>query len=170
MRTVPPKTLILSRGIRLLGLAALLAVPLACEIDKGPVSSSAGTAPTPCPTVVQTPGVPALPNCLYGLVVKYGCAASNCHAPGGSGASYMNLTTPQLCFSQTVSVLAIESCSPASNGYEVKPGDGAHSVLVLKLQGTGCGSTQMPLSAAPMSAAEIQQFVDWINSGAPPGP
>lgn len=153
----------------LLGLMALWVFPIACETDKGPIST-ASNGPTPCPTVVQTPGVPAIPNCLYGLVVKYGCAASNCHAPGGTGASYMNLTTPQLCFSQTVSVLAIENCSPASNGYEVKPGDAAHSVLVQKLQGTACGSTQMPLNAPPMNPQDIQQFVNWINSGAMPGP
>ncbi|HEY5039119.1 MAG TPA: hypothetical protein VIJ93_08625, partial [bacterium] len=122
-----------------------------------------------CPTVVQTPGVPAIPNCLFGLIVKYGCAPS-CHAPGGTGAGYMVLTTPQLCYSQMVNVTSLESCSPASNGFEVLPGDAAKSQLILKLKGTSCVGTQMPLLLAPLTASEIQQFVDWINNGAPPGP
>ena len=74
---------------------------------------------------------------------------TGCHQPGGSGpfsleanVSYDNLLAGQ-----------------------VEPFDPAASELIQRLEGTS--QPQMPLGRPPLSDAQIQLFIDWINAGAP---
>lgn len=65
-------------------------------------------------------------------------------------------------------------CHPSNGGFSVAThativtrvtaGNGEGSLLVQKLRGTA--GTRMPQGGSPMSPAEIQKFVNWINQGA----
>src|SRR5579883_2519405 len=83
---------------------------------------------------------------------------ANCHFPTGSSyngadlSTYTALTTGTTKFGHTVSSYVVAG-SPSS------------SLVYLKVSGSTQGP-QMPSSAPPLSAAQIQVFMDWINQGA----
>lgn len=49
----------------------------------------------------------------------------------------------------------------------IDPCNSDGSYLLQKVSGTGA-KAQMPLGGTPLSAAQIQLIVDWVNAGAPP--
>jgi len=82
------------------------------------------------------------------LIASYNCAS--CH-PGNGGFSVASHAT----------ILA-----GGSTGNTVIPGNGAGSNIVKKLLGTAGFGSRMPQGGTPMTSAEIQKFIDWINQGA----
>ena len=101
-----------------------------------------GTSPPPASGVVSFSGF-VLPT--FNI---YGCPT--CH--GGSGG--LTLTSYQ-------SLMAGNS----NNGPVVIPGDGANSLIIRKLRGTGPGS-QMPLGGTPLPDTTISTISAWIDQGA----
>ncbi len=137
----------------LFAFATLSTLPLACSVDKKPV-----TVPT---------SANSMPSTVYSLVGKYGCAVSGCH---NSTGNLPHLSTAQAAYDGMVNQPAGELCSSAAATLYVKPNNSANSVLILKLSGTTCGSSQMPLGGSPMTASDLSQLTAWIDSGAPSGP
>ncbi len=145
--------LILERFSILLVLSVLLAVPMACIVDKTPGSP---------------PGSPnSMPSTIYSLFTAYGCGASGCHNSTGNAP---NLSSAQSAYDGMVNQPAGETCTSASATLYVKPSDSANSVLVLKLAGTTCGSSQMPTGGSPMTSTDQNKIINWINAGAVSGP
>ena len=146
-----------STSIIVLLFAAFLALPVACVLDTAPLGagpSGPGTANT-------------MPSALYTLFVNYNCTVSSCHSSTGNAPHLNNAAT---AYSAMVNVAAGETCTNPSATLYVKPGDAANSVLMLKLLGSTCASSQMPLGGGAMSSADIQRLTDWINAGALSGP
>jgi hypothetical protein len=92
-----------------------------------------------------------------------------CHAPGGVGAAAGGLDMSNQATAYTnLQKSAVATCSGFAR---VVPGDPAMSLLVEKVESAHppCG-TQMPYAcggATPcLSAAKVQEIVDWINDGA----
>jgi hypothetical protein len=80
-----------------------------------------------------------------------------CH--GGSGGLYL---TAGQSYGNLVNVRALAGCTTEMR---VLPENAASSVLYKRISGTACGD-QMPRGGNPLSAADIQKIVDWINQGA----
>jgi len=80
-----------------------------------------------------------------------------CH--GGSGGLYL---TAGQSYSNLVNIQALAGCTTEMR---VLPGNAASSVLYKRISGAACGD-QMPRGGNPLSAADIQKIVDWINQGA----
>jgi hypothetical protein len=123
---------------------------------------------TATPTFLMPVHQPGIPGNLYALVKAYHCA--NCHNPSGSKSLgiTMDLTSAQSCYSSWVNVTSeVLDCS-ASATIRVAPGDAADSMVWQRLDGTLCAA-RMPYDGPPyMSQTEIDEFKNWINSGALP--
>ena len=137
--------------LAVLAVTLLLMVPLACDIDHGIPTASVS-------------GPPTVPSSVYSLVAAHNCAV--CHI---ASFQYGDFSSAQAMFASVVNVAASETCNPPTNK-RVIPGDAANSILILKIQGTSCYGTQMPVGGPYLQSAEIQQFVTWVNGGAKPGP
>ncbi len=95
-----------------------------------------------------------------------------CHAPGGTGdaAGRLDMSTQAVAYTNLRKTAAGASCE-ASGLQLVVPDSAAMSLLVEKVESAHppCG-TQMPFgcgrTAPCLSAAQVQEIVDWINDGA----
>jgi hypothetical protein len=107
---------------------------------------------------------------VYSDVVSGVCVP--CHAPGGTGdaAGGLDMSTQAVAYTSLQKSAAGASCK-ASGLKLVVPGDAPMSLLVEKVESAHppCG-TQMPFgcggSGPCLSAAQVQELVDWINDGA----
>jgi hypothetical protein len=138
--------------------AALLALPIACVMDSTPLGADGGTTPGTSNTMPAT---------LYALFVNYNCNVSGCHNANGNAP---HLDSAASSYSAMVNVAAGETCTDPSATLYIKPSDAANSVLMLKLLGQTCASSQMPLGGGAMSNSDKQALTNWINAGALSGP
>ncbi len=111
-----------------------------------------------------TPSAQAAPSFAKDLVpiLKTQCAI--CHL---TGEEQGNLALPPAkAYASLVNVKSTES--PALT--RVTPGQPDNSYLIAKLEGTqiraGGKGARMPFAGAPLSAAQIKLFRDWIAAGA----
>jgi hypothetical protein len=96
---------------------------------------------------------------VYAIVAAKCGGPSGCHVMGASGGLAMpNAAT---AYDNLVDV-ASEECSGETR---VVPGDADGSLLIQAIEGEACVE-QMPRGRAPLSAAEIATFREWIESGA----
>lgn len=92
----------------------------------------------------------------------------NCHTPGGEGYTAVpnqDFTSAATAYTTTVNIAP--TCAGATQSVRVNPGDSADSFLYNKISQPvpSCG-VRMPKDQAPLPAAEIQLFQDWIDQGA----
>jgi hypothetical protein len=107
---------------------------------------------------------------VYADVLSGSCTP--CHAPGGTGdaAGRLDMSTQAAAYTNLEKSAAGASCK-ASGLQLVVPGAASMSLLVEKVESAHppCG-TQMPFgcggSTPCLSAAQVQEIVDWINDGA----
>jgi hypothetical protein len=103
---------------------------------------------------------------LYTNVLSTGCGVGSCHD------STFNLDlsgSADLTYNQLLHGHPVMIClgnGPASKQAFVVPGDPAHSNLYLKVTGTTCQGTQMPLHAPPLPQDMLDAIQAWIASGA----
>jgi len=128
----------------------------------GSSSSTPGNANTNTTSVTFTK--------VYSDILSGTCTP--CHAPGGTGdaAGRLDMSTQTAAYTNLQKSATGASCE-ASGLHLVVPGDAVMSLLVEKVESAHppCG-TQMPSGcggAAPcLSAAQVQEIIDWINDGA----
>jgi hypothetical protein len=82
----------------------------------------------------------------------------------GNPASASTVYTTWLGAGGTGAPVANTSFTCAIADY-ISPGSTANSAVYQKLSG-GC-TPQMPLGGTPFTAAQLAEFANWINSGAP---
>ncbi len=123
---------------------------------------------TSTPTITFTPTATATPpsfaNTLY-PIVSNNCLS--CHANGGEGTSYMNLgsnPTAAQVYADWVGVAdnSTNSCGIADY---VVAGNANTSLIIQKLNGS-C-SPSMPYEESELSTTDINEFIAWVNAGAP---
>ena len=85
---------------------------------------------------------------------------SGCH--GSSPSENMSLLPDDIA----ASIIDVQSNQRPSL-QRIDPNNPDGSYLLQKVSGTGA-KAQMPLGGTPLSAAQIQLIVDWVNAGAPP--
>jgi uncharacterized protein (TIGR03118 family) len=94
----------------------------------------------------------------------FGPICSHCHTGVGSSLpGVQNFSSKSATYSALVNVASIEEPSIM----RVKPNDPTNSYLIQKLQGTAASGARMPFGGPYLSAAQINDFISWINSGAP---
>ncbi len=102
---------------------------------------------------------PSFAGVVHEILERRDCTRGMCHA---GGAGYLALTHSVAGnYANLVNVPSY--AQPAT--LLVKPGDAANSYVVMKLQGSAPGQ-QMPLGLAPLSDADLNNIVAWINAGA----
>jgi len=92
-------------------------------------------------------------------------ACIRCHVPGRGGFNQvgMNLSTPDLAYTNLVGFRSVER----PNLLRVAPGDPTNSYLLKKLTGQDITGSRMPLNADPLTEGQIQIIARWIERGAP---
>ena len=115
-------------------------------IDSDPVGNGDSTAVTV--TLSQLSAEIFTPHC------------SDCH--GSSPSENMSLLPDDIA----ASIIDVQSNQRPSLK-RIDPNNPDGSYLLKKVSGTGT-KAQMPLGRTPLSAAQIQLIVDWVNAGAPP--
>ena len=99
----------------------------------------------------------------------FGPKCSGCHnGVGNTLPGVQNFSSKSATYSALVNVASI--LNPAY--VRVKPNDPNNSYIILMLKGTaplqgGGTAPQMPLGGPYLTATQINDFVSWINSGAP---
>ena len=131
-----------------LAAVSLMAAACGCGGGSGPVSGG-------------TPGVPTLLD-VQTQIFAPRCALSGCHigttAPFGLDLSSLSNSSANL-----VGVASGEMPSLL----RVDPSDSANSYLYWKVSGNpGISGDPMPLSGAPLNAAELSLIAAWIDGGA----
>jgi len=108
---------------------------------------------------------------VYSDIISTTCLP--CHAPGmvGDSAGALDMSTQAMAYSNLQKDASGSDCK-ASGLALVVPGNAAMSLLAEKVESAmpPCGS-QMPFecgtaSTPCLTAAQIQEIVDWINGGA----
>ena len=117
-------------------------------IDNGPVDNGDSTAVTV--TLSQLSAEIFTPN----------CTSAGCH--GANPSEGMSLLPDDIA----ASIIDVQS-NQRSSLKRIDPNNPDGSYLLQKLRGTGANA-QMPFGGTPLSAAQIQLIVDWVNAGAPP--
>lgn len=102
-------------------------------------------------------------------VLQVSCVSIGCHSGSNIGNALGNdAPDPAGDFDLTTGPAAFASLlKPATScdGPRIKPGSAEESVLIKRLEGTGCGP-QMPQNADPMPKEFIDKVKTWINEGA----
>ena len=88
------------------------------------------------------------------------CTSAGCH--GANPSEGMSLLPDDIA----ASIIDVQS-NQRPNLKRIDPNNPDGSYLLQKLRGTGANA-QMPFGGTPLSAAQIQLIVDWVNAGAPP--
>lgn len=98
-------------------------------------------------------------------IFTFSCAVSGCH-DAGTAESGMILESGRL-FDPGTGIVGVASQESAL--LRIAPFDSGNSYLLHKLLGiqaaTGAGDT-MPLGEPPLSDAQIQMIIDWVDQGA----
>lgn len=120
-------------------------------------------ANTPTPTLVPTSApTPIVVSFALNIqpIFDANCLGGACHDAAGIGD-----LRPGASHAAIVDVLAVFSCTlqPRVDGAGADPDN---SVLVIKIEGTTCG-TQMPSGAPALGPADIALIRQWISDGAP---
>jgi len=89
------------------------------------------------------------------------CAFSGCH--GSVPSENMSLLPDDIA----ASIIDVQSNQRPSLK-RIDPNNPDESYLLQKVSGTGAKAQMPPLGGTPLSAAQIQLIVDWVNAGAPP--
>lgn len=112
-----------------------------------------------------TTAEPATFSKVYSTTLGGVCASPGCHvgtaAPGG-----LDMSTADSAYANLVGVTAAGPACGASNLTRVVPGDSAHSLLYLKVNGTAPCGVRMPDGLPVLSSAAIAQIKTWIDDGA----
>ena len=144
------------------GILALALALLGCSGDGttlGPDGAPAMDAAPP-DTTIGTSGAPTMAQ-LSREIFTPNCAFSGCHG-GASPSAGMSLAADRIA-GQIIGVI-----SPTSGMKRIDPGNPEGSYLLKKLRGdAGISGDQMPLGAAPLSAAQLDLVRAWIAAGAP---
>ncbi len=103
-------------------------------------------APTPDPEEPEDPAVTFRNDILP--ILAESCALANCHTglPAAGGLDLTDYTSFK---------------DGGGNGAAFVPGDGTGSLVVQRIDGGG-----MPPIGPPLTAEQIQFFIDWIDDGA----
>jgi hypothetical protein len=120
-------------------------------VDDGPIDGDPGDGDSTAVTVTLSQ--------LSADIFTPKCALSGCH--GSFPQEGMSLAAANIA----AAIINVPS-NQRPNLKRIDPGNPDGSYLLQKVRGTGANG-QMPLSGAPLSAAQIQLIVDWINAGAP---
>lgn len=135
------------------GLIVLSLFLTACGDLELPTDPGAGGGPPIDPTATFTR--------VQNEIFTPSCARIGCHDTLGQ-QSQLVLSTGR-AYAATVGVASVEMPSLA----RVTAGDPANSYLYRKITGAGITGERMPLSAPPLSDAQIALVRDWIRRGAP---
>jgi hypothetical protein len=101
-------------------------------------------------------------------VFNVSCVSGACHN-SQTLAGGLNLAAG-VSYGQLVGVAPDNPVARQQGYLRVQPFSPANSFLVRKLGAPGLGEGErMPLGAAPLSPAEVEMIVAWIEAGAPPG-
>jgi hypothetical protein len=98
---------------------------------------------------------------VYGDILA-SCSTGECHSTNAS----LDLSSSQGAYDALLHGRTIEPCVSTTDFRRVVPGDPAKSVLYLKISGTSCFGTQMPLRTPPLAEAQIEAVRSWISGGA----
>jgi hypothetical protein len=118
--------------------------------------------------VVTTNAVagPATLSSMQSDIFTLSCAVSGCHDNRANPAGSLTLTSIQATYANIVN----RSSTQVPGRKLVVPASPDDSYFLDKLTGThlavGGTGRQMPQDAAPLSAADIDRVVTWINDGA----
>jgi uncharacterized protein (TIGR03118 family) len=122
-----------------------------------------GTSPADVVDVSNAAGGGAVT--LTTLYTNYfGPICSHCHTGVGSSLpGVQNFSSKSATYTATVNVASIEEPSLK----RIKPNDPANSYLIQKLQGTQASGARMPFGGPYLTTTQINDFISWVNSGAP---
>ena len=125
--------------------------------EQAPPSQQAPAAAPPPP-----PGGTAPTFTTVFAALGQSCSGFACHAGGFFPAGGLDLGSRAAAYTALLAPAAGGSCP----GDRVLAGDPDGSILVQRLEGSGCG-TRMPQNGAPLSAQTLQLIRAWIAAGAP---
>jgi mono/diheme cytochrome c family protein len=125
--------------------------------------ATATPSPSPSPTLAPgasptpTPGPPAVSVTQINTLIQARCIS--CHGVGGVGGSLVYATNADWIASRSAAAQPM-----------VVAGNPANSILFQRLAGNGMAApinNNMPLAAAPLTAAEVDLFRQWIQGITP---
>jgi hypothetical protein len=146
--------------------AAAVLMTCGCYVSGGTTAPTDDAAPLDDSSTADVDGGGSAFDWIYGNVLSVSCGVGGCH----SGYMSLDLTSgPDRAYQLLLHTSAIVPCTGLPDQpYRpfVVPGDPTGSPLYLKVTGTTCKGTQMPLNAAALPQEQIDAINSWIASGA----